>query len=50
MIDTPGSVKATEPLTAAATPALVMSISPEPLVSWANGGPREFTEPFPSDR
>ena len=47
--DTLGSVKATDPLTEAATPALEMSISPEPPDSCANGGPRELTEPFPSE-
>ena len=39
----------TVPASPPVTPALEMSISPDPLVSWATGGPRELTEPFPSD-
>jgi len=46
----PGGAIVTVPARPPVTPALEMSISPVPFMSWAIGGPRELTEPFPSDR
>ena len=45
----PGGATMTVPASPPVTPALEMSISPDPLVSWAIGGPCELTEPLPSD-